>query len=458
MQPAFELGASPSHIHQTIPQKGDMKKLLAVALLLGGASGVARAQTFTLAEALKLGLENRLELKSQALQVQLAQAENQKVAAKWLPQVSASADLRWNTQLQTTILPFDLTGTNPGGTTAARFGLPFNNTLGVQLDQKVLDPNQGLDRKVNNVQAENQQNSLEQQKINAKLAIAEAYYLAVFNQERQRLAEQQVARNQANLERGQTQFASGTLLADDLARLQLDVANAKVAQQKARQDHDLALDALRYQMNAPGHPAGPLEGLAGLLRQGEAETAAAAARPELKAEELALQLNELNRRKQLARNLPTLAAYGNYSVLQLAEQFNPLASGTWFPFSYVGLRLSVPVFDGRQARLAARDYGVRQQANRLNLARLQADFDHETKSARKQLDQARLDLADTQQNLALAQQVLATDRLRYEKGTLTPADLKNTEYALQNAENNYLTSVYNLLLARVRWQKASGGL
>jgi outer membrane protein TolC len=458
MQPAFELGASPSHIHQTIPQKGDMKKLLAVALLLGGASGVARAQTFTLAEALKIGLENRLELKSQALQVQLAQTENQKVVAKWLPQVSASADLRWNTQLQTTILPFDLSGNNPGGTTAARFGLPFNNTVGVQLDQKVLDANQGLDRKINNVQAENQANSLEQQKINAKLAIAEAYYLAVFNQERQRLAEQQVARNQANLERGQTQFASGTLLANDLARLQLDVANAKVARQKAQQDHDLALDALRYQMNAPEQPVGSLEALAGILQQSEAEASTQGARPELKAEELARQLNELNQKKQRARNLPTLAAYGSYSVLQLAEQFNPFAQGTWFPFSYVGLKLNVPIFDGRQARLAGRDYGVRQQANRHNLAKLQADVDHETKTARKQLDQARLDLADTQQNLALAQQVLATDRLRYEKGTLTLADLKNTEYSLQSAENNYLTSIYNLLVARVRWQKASGGL
>ena len=54
------------------------------------------------------------------------------------------------------------------------------------------------------------------------------------------------------------------------------------------------------------------------------------------------------------------------------------------------------------------------------------------------MNQEKANLTDTKANLALAQQILETDRLRYEKGTLLLSDLKNTEYSLQNAENNYL--------------------
>jgi outer membrane protein TolC len=60
--------------------------------------------------------------------------------------------------------------------------------------------------------------------------------------------------------------------------------------------------------------------------------------------------------------------------------------------------------------------------------------------------------------VALAQQILETDRIRYEKGTLLLADLKNTEYSLQNAETNYLNSVYQFLIALVRYKKAAGTL
>ncbi len=436
-----------------------MKNPIILILPLLGIASWAFAQKTTLEEALKMGLENRQEIKNQTLQTQIAQSENQKVRAKWLPQLSGSVDVRWNTQLQTTVLPFDLTGQNPGGTTQARFGLPFTNTAGLQLDQKVWDANQGVDRKINNIQTETQLNTLEQQKILIRQAITEAYYLVVFNQERLAFAQKQVERNQANFNDAQTKFKSNALLLDDLARFGLDLSNAQIALQKAQQDLELSLDALKYQMSAPNNLTGVADRLAGLLVAIDSQiTVAIEQRPEIKGEEIAFRLNGLNAQKQRAKNWPTLAAYGNYSVLQLADQFNPFQSGTWFPFNYVGLRLNVPIFDGGQARLAAKDYRIRQQINRNTVEKFRAEFDYEAKSAFKQMTQARLDIGETQKNVALAQQILATDQLRFDKGALTLSDLKNAEFSLQNAENNYLTSVYNFLVALVRYKKAVGGL
>ena len=68
------------------------------------------AQKLNLNEAIQKGLENRIELKVQNLNIQIASNENEKIKARWLPQVSASGDVRWNTQLQTTVLPFALPG------------------------------------------------------------------------------------------------------------------------------------------------------------------------------------------------------------------------------------------------------------------------------------------------------------------------------------------------------------
>lgn len=431
-----------------------MKKILLFNLLI---VNQLFAQKITLDDAIKVGLENRIELKTQALQIQLAQSENDKIKAKWLPQISGTADMRWNTQLQTTVLPFSLT---PGeSNTKVQLGLPFNNTLGVQADQKVYDANKKIDQQINNTNAETQKNSLEQQKINIRQAITEAYYLAVFNKERILYAQSQLDRNKVNLETAESRLKAGTILQNEFDRFKLDVSNAQISLQKAKQDFAFSLEALKYQMNSKTDIVDVADELAEILKKADTNYQLMyEQRPEIRGEEISIRLNELNIQKQKARNLPSVSAYGNYSALQLSNKFNPFASGTWFPFNYVGIRANIPIFDGKQAKLASNDFVIRQQINRNNIEKYKADFSYEAQNAMKQVEQAKLDINETQKNVALAKQILETDKFRYEKGVLTIADLKNSEFSLQNAENNYLSSVYNFLVANVRYKKAIGSL
>src|SRR6218665_1412544 len=145
------------------------------------------SQSITLEQAVQRGLENRIELKAQDLNVQIASTENEKVKARWLPQVNGSADIRWNTQLQTTVLPFALPGSGESQT-EIKLGRPFNNTFALQADQKVYDANRKVDRAVNNTQVEAQKKTLDQIRINLKQAITEAYYNCVFAKERLNLS------------------------------------------------------------------------------------------------------------------------------------------------------------------------------------------------------------------------------------------------------------------------------
>lgn len=418
------------------------------------------AQSLTLEEAIQQGMANRNEVKNAALNVQLAERENEKLRAQWLPQVSGTADLRWNTQLQTTILPFDITGRNPDGKSEVKFGLPFNNNFGLNAEQKILNPTTKYNRQLNDTQVATQRNASEQQQIDIRQAITEAYYLAVFNKEKIQLAVEAVERAQSNLEIAQTKLDAGTLLPNDFDRTRLDQKNAELVLRKARQDYNLALQALQYRM---GIPQTNLLQLSGTLPEILSDTVAivppdVAQRVELQAEELNFKVQELTESRELAARLPSLSAYGNYSVLQLSEKFNPFQAGTWYPFNYLGLRLNVPIFDGRQARLLAGDYRVRQQVSRNALDQLRQDFTYETQNTLTTLYQARLDVLDTQVNVALARQILATDIFRYEKGVLTLAELNNTQNTLRTAESNYLTSVYNYLVALVRYRKSAGTL
>ncbi|PLK43155.1 TolC family protein [Emticicia sp. TH156] len=422
------------------------------------ATGNALAQKISLNEAVQKGLANRLELKAQNLNIQIAGTENEKIKARWLPQISGNADIRWNTQLQTTILPFALPG-SAETQTEVRLGRPFNNSFLVQAEQKVYDANRKIDLQLNNTQLDAQKNNLEQLSVNLKQVITEAYYNCVFAKERLTLSVLALERSKSYLEAGKARFDQGAILKNDLDKLELDASNAQLAQTRNQQDYDLSLIALQYQLNTsemvePGEDLQAIFGYSQVV-QGQLNIEN---RAEIKAEQLSRRLNELNAQKQLARNRPTVSVYGNYSYFQLSETLNPFEKNTWFPANYIGIRANVPIFDGRQARLTANDFRVRQQINVLNAERLRNDFSYESKSTWNTLQQSILNLEEARKNIDLAHRILETDKFRFEKGVILLSDLKNTEYALQNAETQYLSSIYNFLIASVRYKKASGNL
>ncbi len=435
-----------------------MKKIF-ILLPLWGLGGFCFGQ-ISLDEAIKIGLQNRIELKNQNLLIQIAQTENDKIKAQWLPQINGTADIRANTQLQQNVLPFKFGDKGlESGESVVTFGRTFNNTLGLQADQKVFDANKKIDRQINQTQIENQKNSLEQQQVNIRQNITEAYYLLVFNQERIQFAQNQLSRNQVNLETAETRFKSGTILQNELDRFKLDVSNTQITLQKAKQDYEFSIEALKYQMNSKNEINGVKDNLESILKNADTNYELLyEKRPEIRGEEIAVRLNELNITKQKSRNLPTVSAYGNYTALQLSNSFNPFASGTWFPFNYVGIRANIPIFNGKQANLAINDLKIRQQISQNTIEKYKNDFSYEARNAMKQIEQSKLDITETKKNVALAQQILDTDKFRYEKGVLQLSELKNSEFSLQNAENNYLSSVYNFLVANIRYKKAIGDL
>lgn len=435
-----------------------MKKIAFFLLGIGLLPMAVNAQKLSLDDALKMAIDNRLELKNQQLQLRIAEGEEAKLRAKWLPQVNASADMRWNTQLQTSVFknaPFA-----NGQDVKLVLGVPFNNNVGLSAEQKVYDAASKYDRLINSETVEGQKITLEKQKIDIKQAVMEAYYAVLFNQERIALAEKAVVRAQAYWESGKTKWEKGTILKNDFDRLQLDVNNAQTALTKAKQDLKVNQAYLLYQIGLKQTALELTETLEKVLATAEnsVQETALDTRPELKQEQSALRLNELLQQKQKSRLAPLVSAYGNYTALQLNDKFNPFSSGTWFPFNYVGLKLNIPLYDGKQTALLRNEYALKTQVNRNTLERLKGDFEYEITNTATVLAQEKANVLDTKKNVELAQQILETDRFRYEKGTLLLADLKNTEYSLQNAETNYLNSVYQFLIAHVRYKKAAGTL
>lgn len=417
---------------------------------------IATAQSpISLPQALQQAQTNRLEVTNGQLQAQIAESDEARRRARWQPQVNAGADFRWNTQIQRNVIKGGFTGNGPDQ--VLRFGTPINNVLNVQAEQKIYDAQSRIDHDINRLNVTSQQAALERVKVDVRQQVTEAYYQAVFNREKRQLSERAVERARGYLDQAQTRLQAGTLLESDFNRFALDLSNAELTLRNDSRDYKLSLDNLRYRISTPD-AVEPADSLAALFAQFRADEGATGQRVEIQQEELARQVNVLNERKEQARLNPVVSAYGAYFAQQFADTFNPFASGTWLPYNYVGLKINVPLFDGRQTRLNRQDYVRRAQINQNTAQRLRNDFDYETRQARNTLEQARENLVETQRNIAQAQNILTVDRVRFDAGTLLLADFRNSEYALQQAENNYLRAVYDVLLGQLQVKRALGSL
>ena len=82
----------------------------------------------------------------------------------------------------------------------------------------------------------------------------------------------------------------------------------------------------------------------------------------------------------------------------------------------------------------------------------------EYQNARTKVIQEQGNMDNNRRNIELAQSVFATTNLQYQKGTTDMTDSLNAQNSLKEAQNNYLSSVYNFFLARIDLEKAGGSL
>jgi len=433
-------------------------------LLLPSASLYAQSDTSTLElsldKAIEIGLQQRYELLNQELSIQITQNSREKTQSANLPQVKASIDFRYNLALQTNLLPPGFTGSTDY--TPVKFGTPYNTLTAVNVTQNLYNPNVSGDKDINTTQTEYESLALEKMKTDIRLSIATAYYAVLLNKEQVMLNKENLVNVQEILKKGKAEHADGVLLKSDLDRYELDVRNAQSLLTTSERNYDNSIVYLKNQMALDYDVkiilTDNLESLTKDINPNATDNFTAEQRHEYKLEESQMRINNKQYHKAGKNYLPTVYLYGNVSIQNQSASFALFNGNYWYPFSYVGVHADIPIFDGMDKSRTRTDYKLKALQNQNNLQRYRKEFYYETINASKEMNNTYSQYMNSKDNYELARQVMATDQVRYKEGTITYAALKNTEYSLQNAQNNYLNSIYNVLIAQLNYQKVTGQL
>ncbi|WP_197734301.1 TolC family protein [Sphingobacterium daejeonense] len=105
---------------------------LMVAGMLSG-SLLHAQETLTLQEAVKFALENKAEAKKAKLDLENSEYQIDEVRAGALPQVNASANVKYNAIIPS--MPIDF----GGETQYIKMGQPWNSTAGISVNQQIFN-------------------------------------------------------------------------------------------------------------------------------------------------------------------------------------------------------------------------------------------------------------------------------------------------------------------------------
>ena len=439
-----------------------MNKLLVVVIVcLLSFAGYSQEQasgniTVSLQQAMDLGLKNRFDIQSGKYNLTSAEIEVSKSKKEWIPDISGTGNVRYSPQIQATFIPGGFFGSNPG---LVALGAKSTSVFGLELNQPIYKPGITSDIKIAKNNLEQEKTRYKQDENTIKIQIAEAYLNVMLKDLQHKITQDDEQRYNEYEQVAQNKFKLGTLIENDYLKAKLDYENAKAETLKASQNYQLALQNIKYQINIPAESqlvlTDSLSSIHALYDQ-----LTSAYDPGNRTEIELLKLQQKNDALQITKTkqnaLPSLSFYANYSKQFLYTNFDYTLNQWWSPFSYLGLRFSVPITSNFKNHNSIQHRQIVAHQTDLSLKQKMADVNYEIQKASSELTNALQNMNTAKNNYDLSRVIYENQKQQYALGALLYSSLLDTDRSLNTTEQNYIKAVYEYLIASITYQKAIG--
>ena len=326
--------------------------------------------------------------------------------------------------------------------------------------------------------------AVEQRRDEAIAQARQAFYGALLAQARIDVQRASVERSRGTEREAALLVAQGVRPVLERLNAEVDAANAETALVTTRAQAAAAFDQLLLTLGLPvGSPVvlvGSLDAPPASLFQTVGLAAAAEGalddRPDLQQARIAIRLQQVQEDITRAAARPTLSAFANLSYsgnipddrsfVIAPDESDPFTfetgssgffSSTYFqPAVSVGISFNWTIFDGFQTRYRAQQNQILVRQAEIGLEQATNGARLEVASSLRELESARRRLATQQQTVATAETAFTFASARLDEGVATQVDVRVASQNLDVARLNFLQAVYDALVARTTFERATG--
>lgn len=417
---------------------------------------------FSLQQAIDYASKNNVQVKNALLEVKKQQATNREVTSAALPQISANGSYTYNAKLPVSLVPAEFFGGQPGTFEKIAFGLKHNATVGVQLNQILFDGQVFVGLQARETVLKFQEKNAEITEEMIRTNIYKIYYQLVASKEQIELLDANIDRFEKLLRDTRIIYENGFAERLDVDKVNVALTNLQTEKIKALNQVENGYLGLKMLMGMPvQHELVLTDTLSyeqvreGVLDDGGFQYDD---RKEFQYAELGIKLNEYNIRRYKLSKIPTLTVNGYYNKNAQRNKFDLFQKGDWFDISAVSLNLNIPIFTGfaTNARIQKAKLELEQSVNERE--NLKITIDNDIQVAKNNYRSAIAALDFQKKNMELAENVFNQTRKKYEAGTGSQEEINTAQTELKSAQTNYINSLYDAIIAKTDFLKATGRL
>ncbi len=453
-----------------------MKKIfiLVIFLFLSFFSFSQQKAVFSLDKAINYALQNSSEIISAKLKVLDAQKQKIETRAIGLPKLSTGAGYNYFIDIPTQLMPDFLRpaiygvllseglvnhpAQSSGNLFPVKFGQKHNLTLKAEINSLIFSGEYIVALKTSKVFEDFSVKQMENVEKSIRDKVTQAYLPVLLIKENLKILDKNIA-NLENMNREMNEmYKEGFVEQLDADRIKLSLENLKIERENLARQTEIVKNALKVTMGYPVKDSlvldDDIESLFNKIDDSILFTSFDYNnRTDFRLLEKSLELQELNIKRYKSQYLPTLAGFGSYSQKMTGNNSDDLK---WYPTTVVGLQLNFTIFDGLGRRAKVQRAKISMDIAKNNLQNLKNVISMQVQNARSAYQNALKKLNSRKENLALAQKIYDTTKIKYKEGVGSSVELTQAEQSLYRAQSNMLQAKYDLLNSKIKLKSALG--
>lgn len=413
--------------------------------------------TMDLSQCINYGMEHSPYMTISKNEKELFKYDKREAYSSYLPAINGSAGIDYNVKLPVTVIP---AGDLAPVEIRMKMGSPHANTAAIQLEQKIYDQTaiigmSGI-KTLEVIRELNSDKIVEDFIYNTSMAY---YQVLVVNQQIKLLQDNETQYAEL-VEILQLQLDKGVIKQVDFDRVRVAYNNIKSQLSLIQTSKEVAVNNLKVIIGMAIDDVLTIKEDQQLIENMNLPNDAqidVTNRIDYRLNEENLKMQQLNTRITKYSFLPTLSGYARYGANSYSEDFKE-SFNKFYDFASIGLKLTVPIFNGLKSNTAYNKQRIQTMNLEAQNKIMSESFKVEYLNARTKLNESFTSYQVNKENLELAKSMYEVTNLSYQKGAASLSDFLNSDYSYKEAQNNYMTSMINLLSSRLSFEKSKGNL
>ena len=296
-------------------------------------------------------------------------------------------------------------------------------------------------------------------KLDMTKQVKDAYFAVLLAKNSLNVLERSINNAKETLKTTKASYEQGVVSEYDYIRAQVQVNNLNPTYISAKNGLDLAILQLKMILSLPTEQEislkENLEDFSEKVTEINLNDNTAENNSDLRQLDLNIVSLQNSLRLVNSQHLPSLSAFGQYSYLTQAEDYN-FANYNWVGSAAVGLQLNIPIFNGRTVVNKAKQIKISLQELQLQKEYLKEGIDLQIQAAINNMKAAKEQLEANKDAIKQAERGYEIAKVRYKTGAGTILELNDSELSMTQANLTYQQSLYDYLIAQTNLEKVLG--